>query len=538
MPQIQTAETPVLIVGGSLNGLTTALLLAHHGVRCTVIERHPATTVQYKFSGISPRSMEIFRGLGIEDEIRAHRTGDHSSGEIARARNLADPEVQFLGRPWADTSELGAAASATCDQDRLEPILRAHAEHLGADIRFHTELVDLELRGDGVRGRIRDLATGRETELDAAYLIAADGVSGRTGDRLGIARRGPGVLQHWMNLIFDTDLEPVLGGRRITSCFVTDVNGSIVPREDRWLLAVQYQPERGERPEDFDQARTAELVRRAAGRADVRVELFDARSWEVAAYVRERLVHGRAFFVGDAAHAMPPTGGFGGNTGIHDAHNLAWKLALALAGKAGPGLLASYDTERRYIAERTLGQALARLAAWFRDPTRRLPDPEPIVDDNAVIFGQRYPAGALIAEPGAGPGAASAAPAAFEDPRRPSGSPGTRAPHLVLDRDGRPTPIHDCFDKAFTLLAGPDGRAWTEAAAALSRRRGLALPAIRLGAEAADTGGRFEAAYGVGSGGAVLVRPDGIIAWRSRAATADPAGMLGDALDRILDRRA
>src|ERR1041384_3772497 len=137
MPQLQSAETPVLVVGGSLNGLTAALLLAHRGVRCTVIERHPATTVQYKFAGISPRSMEIFRSLGIEDEIRAHRTGDQKSGEIARARNLADPDVQFLGKPWADPSELGAAASATCDQDRLEPILRAHAERLGADIRFH-----------------------------------------------------------------------------------------------------------------------------------------------------------------------------------------------------------------------------------------------------------------------------------------------------------------------------------------------------------------------------------------------------------------
>src|ERR1041384_1375927 len=113
MPQLQSAETPVLVVGGSLNGLTAALLLAHHGVRCTVVERHPATTVQYKFAGISPRSMEIFRSLGIEDAIRAHRTGDQKSGEIARARNLADPEVHFMGLPWADMSAFGAAPAAT-----------------------------------------------------------------------------------------------------------------------------------------------------------------------------------------------------------------------------------------------------------------------------------------------------------------------------------------------------------------------------------------------------------------------------------------
>src|ERR1043166_4074919 len=117
----QRNDTQVLIVGGSLNGLTTALLLAHHGVRCIVIERHAATTVQYKFSGISPRSMEIYRGLGIEDEIRAHATGDQKAGEIARGKNLADPDLQFLGMPWAGSTELGAAAAATCDQDHLEP---------------------------------------------------------------------------------------------------------------------------------------------------------------------------------------------------------------------------------------------------------------------------------------------------------------------------------------------------------------------------------------------------------------------------------
>src|SRR5262245_23212401 len=121
-------DTSVLIVGGSLNGLTTALLLAEHGVRCVVVERHSDTTVQYKFRGISPRSMEIFRGLGIEEEIRAHRTGDQKGGEIARARNLAASDVQFMPNPWTDMSELSAAAAETCDQDRLEPILRRHAE--------------------------------------------------------------------------------------------------------------------------------------------------------------------------------------------------------------------------------------------------------------------------------------------------------------------------------------------------------------------------------------------------------------------------
>src|SRR4030095_11984249 len=252
------SRTSVLVVGGSLNGLTTALLLAHQGVDCIVVERHPNTTVQYKFRGISPRSMEIYRGLGIQDDIRAHLTGDQKAAEIARAKNLSDPNVQWLGKPWADRADLSAATAETCDQDHLEPILRAHAQRLGADIRFNTEFISFEQGAHEVRCALRDLRTGTEESITASYLVAADGVGGHTRETLGIGSHGPGELQHWMNLIFETDLKPNLQGRPFTSCFVTDVNGSMVPREDRWLLAVQYFPDRGERPEDFDQARTEE----------------------------------------------------------------------------------------------------------------------------------------------------------------------------------------------------------------------------------------------------------------------------------------
>lgn len=519
-----TSQTSVLVIGGSLNGLTMALLLAHHGVRCIVVERHPATTVQYKFAGISPRSMEIFRALGIDDEIRANATGDQAGGELARARNLADPDVKFLGKAWGDSSQLGGSPPATCDQDHLEPILRARAEQLGADVRFSTELVELEASDREVRARIVERQTRRTEVIVADYAVAADGAGGTMRERLGIGRHGPGVLQHWMNLIFETDLQPVLHGRRITSCFVTDLNASIIPRDDRWRLSLQYRPDRGERPEDFDQARTAELVRRAAGRSDVAVRLFDARSWEVTAYVMDAFRRGRVFFLGDAAHTMPPTGGFGGNTGIHDAHNLAWKLAYVLAGTADPALLASYDAERRFVADRTLGQALARLAAWFDDPTRRLPPTEPILDDHAVVFGARYPDGALIPEAGA-PGDA------FEDPRKPSGRPGVRAPHIVVERGATRRPIHDLFGKRFTLLTGRDGEDWAAASARLP------LASIRLGVDALDVAGTFASAYGVGPRGAVLVRPDGVVAWRSRAEVADPGGVVADVLAKLLGRR-
>jgi putative polyketide hydroxylase len=527
---VMASHTPVLIVGGSLNGLTTALLLAHHGIRSTVIERHPVTTVQYKFRGISPRSMEIYRSVGLESEIRAHRSGDQKSGEIARVRNLADPDVHFMGMPWADMSDLSATTAETCDQDRLEPLLRARAEALGAEVRFGSELVSFEESEQGVTARVRDLRTGRDEPITAQYLVAADGVAGRTREMLGIGRHGPGVLQHWMNLIFDTDLQPIIQGRRFTACFTTDINGTIVPREDRWLIAIQYQPERGERPEDFDAARTEQLVRRAAGRNDVRVRLFDARSWSVAAYVTDTFRRGRVFFVGDSAHSMPPTGGFGGNTGIHDAHNLAWKLAYVLRGRAGPALLDSYDPERRFVAERTLAQALARLSAWFKDPNARLPATEPILDDRAVIFGQVYPSssGALV-------GHSSPPAQGFEDPLEPSGQPGTRAPHFMIDVEGGGRGVHDVIGKGFLLLTGSEGDSWHEAAAIAATSLGIELNAVRVGAEAMP---QFLDRYRSRPEGAVLIRPDGFIAWRSESLSPDVEGALRTALERILDRGA
>jgi 2-polyprenyl-6-methoxyphenol hydroxylase-like FAD-dependent oxidoreductase len=527
--------TPILIVGGSLNGLTMALLLASRGVKCVVVERHGGTSIQYKFRGISPRSMEIYRSAGIEAEIRAHGTVDDKSAHVARMKNLADTEIAWHGVPWTDTSDLSPTTAATCDQDLLEPILRTHAERHGADIRFHNELLDFTQDRDGVSARVRDRSTGATRIIRALYLIGADGTNSGVRQALGIGRHGPGVLQHWMNVIFQAELPTTLDGRILRSVFITDINGTFVPRGDgRWLMAVQYNPASGERPEDFSTQQCIELIRRGAGRTDLAVEIVDARPWEAAAAVADRYVDRRVLLVGDSAHVMPPTGGFGGNTGIQDAVNLAFKLEAVIGGAADPRLLETYDAERRPVADQTVAQALARLQAWFKDPGRKLPPPEPIADDNAVIFGYRYPAGAFVAEHG------EDTPSLFADPHALSGSPGTRAPHIVVEQAGRAISTIDLFAGRWVLAFGPQGSAWPDL---LKRSRSAGgIDVVGYGMAPAgnlrDGEVRWRTAYGVDDDGAVLIRPDGFVAWRRRTAGGEAQAALDAAFDRVLCRQA
>jgi 2-polyprenyl-6-methoxyphenol hydroxylase-like FAD-dependent oxidoreductase len=528
------SSTSVVIVGGSLNGLTMAMLLARRGVPCVVVERHPRTSIQYKFRGISPRSMEIYRAAGIEAEIRAADLIDDRSAHVARMKNLADAEVSWQGIPWSETADISPTAAATCDQDQLEPILRAHAERHGADVRFNTVLVSFGQESDGVVARIRHRSTGVEGTVRAQYLIGADGTESAVRETVGIRRHGPGVLQHWMNVIFEADLSTVIDGRVIRSVFGTDINGTLVPRGDgRWLMAVQFVPDRHERAEDFTAVRCQELIRRAAGRDDLRVHIVDARPWAAAAAVADRYRDGRVFLVGDSAHVMPPTGGFGGNTGIQDAYNLAWKLEAVVKNVAAPKLLETYDAERRPVADRTVAQSLARLQAWFKDPSRRLPPPEPIRNDNAVIFGYRYPAGAFVDDGRNGAGDL------FEDPHAPSGRPGSRAAHLVVSQGGAHVSTIDLFSDRWVLVSGPDGNGWSDCVrrSAAAGTLGVAWHGMQPSGDLEDVAGRFSAAYGVGGDGAVLIRPDGFIAWR-HATSSDGARALDEAFERLGVRTA
>lgn len=536
--------TQVLIVGGSLTGLSLALFLADRGVACTVVEREPGPSVQFRFSGVHARTMELFRAVGIEPDVRAASTDNEQSGGVARVRNLADPQPRWFRLPWDEEAlVLSPSRFCMCPQDRLEPVLVRHARERGADVRFGAEFRSVRRDGDGVIAVVADRESGAEHTVHACYLVAADGPHGHVREQAGIGCTGPGVLEHWASIIFRSDLKPVVAGRDFRSVLVEDLNGSLVPRASGlWQLALIYQPEAGQRAEDavarrFTERHCTELIRTATARPDLDVTIVDVMPWQASAYVADRFRDGRVFLAGDAAHVMPPTGAFGGNAAIQDAHNLAWKLAAVLGGAAGPGLLDTYEAERKPVAAATLAEALVRLRGWFATSGKDLPAGTP-TDDNTVMLGYRYRSAAVPGDAGHEAGQPEDPGDMFIDPRSAPAPTGVRAPHLLLERDGSVVSSLDVLGSDFTLLAGPDGAPWCAAAREVAAREGVGIGwhLIGPGQRLSDPEGQWAFSYGVGADGAVLVRPDGFLAWRSQGASDDATGALRSVMARLLDR--
>lgn len=225
---------------------------------------------------------------------------------------------------------------------------------------------------------------------------------------------------------------------------------------------------------------------------------------------------------------MPPTGGFGGNCGVQDGYDLAWKLAHVLDGRAGEELLATYDAERRPVGVFTTEQAYTRYVLRL-DPALGKENLMPIVEEATVEVGYRYRSAAVAAE-------TDDDDAMWENPREPSGRPGFRAPHLPVTVGGVERSTLDLFGRDFVVLAGSDGESWRAAARAAGTSLGVPVNAYRIGTDAADAAGRFDELYGTGPGGAALVRPDGFVAWRASVPHPNPEGELTDALGSALAR--
>jgi 2-polyprenyl-6-methoxyphenol hydroxylase-like FAD-dependent oxidoreductase len=520
-------DVPVLVVGGSLVGMSTALLLGHHGVRALAVEHHRGTAIHPRAAQITQRTMEILRAVGIESIVR-EKSGEQfvQDGAVVAVETLAGRELgSFIANLNDGIRDVSPCERVFISQSLLEPLLKSRAEELGADLRFATDVVSCEQDGSGITAQIEHRDTGKVETVRAAYAVAADGAHSRMRDRLGIATRGRGVFSRSVTIYFRADIGPLLRGRNYSVIYVNNrtLRGFFRFEKpfERGFLAVNAigDPENPvtDVAASATEAQCVEWVRTALGADDVPITIESVMPWNAEAASAERYQDGRLFLAGDAAHVMPPNGGFGGNTGVQDAQNLAWKLALVLQGQAEPELLATYDAERRPVGEFTTEQAYSRYVTRTA-PYLGTAGLQPVAPDLNIELGYGYSSSAVCRDADESP--------LHDSPRETKGRPGTRAPHLWLRRDGERISTLDLFGRNFVFLAAPDAGTWCDSVRAVSRQLAMPVDLHRVGADGLhDPEHALLDAYGLTSTGILLVRPDGFVAWRSKTPTGSPSAV-------------
>ncbi|NUS09419.1 MAG: FAD-dependent oxidoreductase [Nonomuraea sp.] len=475
-------EADVLIAGGGSVGLAAAVFLACHGVRALVIEREPGPRAHPRATGLGPRTVELLREVGLDravDEAAIDLSGA-TLGKIT-VDTLAGADLAALAAGLPARAQAFDGVSCTparlrgiCPQNRLDRVLLDAARERGATVAYDTELLSLDQDADGVTAVL--VTPGGTRTVRARYLVACDGVRSTVRAALGIGVTGPGVLGPELhNIMFHADLSHLTGGHGFALAEITN------PAAPGMLMAID-----GRREWVFHSGQEpgADLVRAALGDPGLELEIVSVLDWRARGQVADRFSEGRVFLAGDAAHAVPPTGAFGLNTGVADAHNLAWKLARVLTGRSASALLETYGEERRPVALMALEQSLLRMR------------------DLRMHFGHGPEAARLRAEAGAvnapivhlgyrygGTSALDGLPSTEDVTLCLDGSPGSRVPHAWVG-------------ELSTLdLVGADFAVFT------------GKPVPDPGVPVHVVGGW---PYGT-----LLVRPDGFVAWRGEEGLAE-----------------
>jgi 2-polyprenyl-6-methoxyphenol hydroxylase-like FAD-dependent oxidoreductase len=549
--EVNRVDASVVIAGGGLVGMASAAFLARHGVAALVVERMRGESQLPRAAHFHLRTLELLRAIGVEEEVKQQSELEFvPEGAIVSMDSLA-------GRKLADIipslnvgvdDSLSPCRRLFVTQPGLEAILRRRATDAGATVMDGADVAAVEQDDDGVTVVVRDVDSGVEQRLRTSYLVGADGAHSTVREALQIPFDGRGVFSNSLTIYFTADLTQQMLGKPLSVVYVNNpVFGGFfrLAKDCRSGFLVvntvgdpRTNPDAADAAKDTSTERMIEFVRAGAGIPDLDVRIDGVARWRSSTDTARRYQDGRVLLAGDAAHVMPPNGGFGGNTGVQDAYDLAWKLALVVQGVATPELLATYDAERRPVDKFTVEQAYTRYVTRTA-PYLTATDLQPFVADLEIELGYTYRSPAILAEEGDASGPSDASngdQAGHGDPRLTRAVPGSRAPHLWLQRDGRRRSTLDLFGRDFVLLAGPDGGPWCDAAPEAAAP-GVRLAAYRVGgAELAVPDDSFTEAYGISRTGAVLVRPDGFVAWRARAASNRPAESLTAALRRALMR--
>jgi len=591
-PKGPVEDVDVLIVGGGGAGLTASMLLSRLGVEHLLVSALPTTSILPKAHVLNQRTMEILEDAGVADAIEARSTPAGNMAASAFYAGLTGPtadhgrliaKIECWGAGGHDENWAAASArrSLNLPQIRLEPILRDHAAALAPGrVRFGHELTALEQDREGATATVRDRGADSEYAVRCRYVIGADG--GRTVPALvGISHVGLGVVTETATLHVSADFSELAGDDDVLIRWLlspqTGVGVVMVPmgperwgrHSEEWVIHLNY-------PVDDPRAQSDEQVeadaRAALGIPDLPLEIHKITRWSVEAVMAERYSAGRVFLAGDAAHRHPPTGGLGLTSAIQDVHNLTWKLAAVLSGNAGPELLETYEPERRSSLERnarrslenavnhfgvinavigvshenTEEENLARLRRiWSGRPEdaehrsavlRAIRSQSMEFNEHNVEYGYTYESDAIVPD-------GSPEPANPDDVRvyQPSTRPGAPLPHAWIDdEDGGRRPVKDLVAPGrFLLVAGEEGGDWVDAAREIAASGGLPIDAVRIGhidGDVFDPRCSWLRHRGIGAAGAILVRPDRFVAWRSLSGADDPTGELRTALSTVLAR--
>ncbi len=585
-------DVSVLVVGGGGAGLSASMLLSTLGVDSLLVSALPTTSILPKAHVLGQRTMEIYTEVGIADEIYRRGTPQENlaaTGFYAGVRGdnpNAGREIgklELWGAGYRDPEYIDASPCPTTNlpQIRLEPILKAHAEQLNpGGIRFNHELVALEQDDTGVRSTIRDKATGAEYQVESKYVIAADG--GRTiGGLVGIELEGERNILSMVSVHMSADLSGVLDDDSVLLRWLANPDfggvfsgGVLCPigpdhwgtRSEEWVFHIGYpygDPDAGDREKVIGRMKTL------LGMPDLAAEIHAVSVWTMEGVIANHFRAGRVFVAGDAAHKHPPTSGLGLNSAVHDVHNLCWKLAEVLAGRAGEGLLDTYEPERRPVIERNIANSVKCTQDRFRLDAALGLSPEKSPEENwksiEVIWDESHPecgerldivTNALAAQSGEfhhhgleygytydssaviDDGSPAIVPVDALRTFEPSTKPGHPLPHAWVSRRREVFPLQNLTHGGkFVLIAGEDGNAWVEAAHKIAENTGIPLDAVTVGADdaqLADVRFAWLRKRQITRQGAVLVRPDRFVGFRSFGAVNDHAEVLLRALRQIL----
>jgi putative polyketide hydroxylase len=453
--------------------------------------------------------------------------------------------------PDESYASLTPTPGCTTSQEVLEPVLLRAAQTKYPDsnpqIRFDNELTELQQDSQGASATAVDLNSGRKMRVRAKYVIGADGAHSRVRDILGIGMVGSAIPGFVVNILFRADLTAWVEGRSINICFIRnpEVRGVLarLPQTNLWYFQDSHLPPEVPSADDCTPDRCKEIVRKAIGVEGLGVEIIRAAPWSSAARCAERYADGRVFLVGDAAHEMPVAGGFAMNTGIQEAHNLTWKMAAVLKGFAGPGLLQTYAEERepvgKWVVDQTLRNLLSVMAtAQSGEVHSGLAESRPagpsgrpeFFNELGLIFGATYQSTSVIPDGSPEPDLSNPVTEYI-----PMARPGHRAPHVWFLVNGRRVSTTDLLGPFMLLLTGEKGEAWYAAAKEIAMPLGIVhAHRVGRGSDLVDEESSWLEAFAVQPDGAVLIRPDGYVSWRSRTGASDSLQELSDVMKRIL----